>query len=335
MIRCCRVRSVPTCIPIHRLLTTTVNTAINRPRIVSRRAWEAYRKEHPGPKTATSSKKKADEAPWPRNFQIAGFVLGSLGIPYSIAWYLSTDKEMRDMLGLPESVLEALRQHFGSPEENTSYFDVKAGEEPHYQFEDEPVYNERLQQRNIEALQDLPSPVRISLIHPQDRSIVTSQEQVIQGSAPARPESLLQMVMGESSSPDQRQTKNVAVAVDFADLEEESTFGEQKPQQQQQEEGTLSMGESSSSFVIPSISTIYSTWYYQRPQDQQQQQQQSEQRMSQDQVHESKLKWQIETLEKDLKDPNCTRDMDDMQQELKELRAELRKLTWKRRLRLA
>lgn len=49
---------------------------------------------------------------------------------------------------------------------------------------------------------------------------------------------------------------------------------------------------------------------------------------SDDEIRISALRYAIETLDRDLKDPNCVRDIDDMTKELREAKAELRRLTW-------
>jgi len=45
-----------------------------------------------------------------------------------------------------------------------------------------------------------------------------------------------------------------------------------------------------------------------------------------------RLEYTTSELEKNLRDPMCTRDIDDMQQELRQSKRELSKLKWKRRL---
>ena len=56
--------------------------------------------------------------------------------------------------------------------------------------------------------------------------------------------------------------------------------------------------------------------------------------MSRDELRMSQLEYEIELLQKQLKDHTTMRDLDDIQQELKQAKSELGKLKWKRRLRV-
>ena len=78
---------------------------------------------------------------------------------------------------------------------------------------------------------------------------------------------------------------------------------------------------------------VYSTWYYQQPANSQEQK--NVQQASQQDIENTRLEYTIQKLEQDLIDINSTRDIDDMQQELAQCKAELRNLRWKRRLGMA
>ena len=56
--------------------------------------------------------------------------------------------------------------------------------------------------------------------------------------------------------------------------------------------------------------------------------------MSRDELRMSQLEYEIELLQKQLKDHSTMRDLDDIQQELKQSKSELSKLKWKKRLRV-
>jgi hypothetical protein len=73
------------------------------------------------------------------------------------------------------------------------------------------------------------------------------------------------------------------------------------------------------------MTQVFSTWhYFQTPPPSR------IQGPSDFEVQVSRVEYQIAQLERDLKDPNCHRDIDDMQQELKSAKDELSRLKWKR-----
>lgn len=286
-------------------------------RIVSRRAWEAYKREHPTkPKENAYSKKKEKPASWPRNVQIAGYVAAALGIPYSITWFVASNKGVREhFVEYVPDLEDRLRQHFGSPEsDEVSYVDSKEGQVPHQVLADEWPYQVRAQQVEIEKLDESPAPVRITLIQ-DGHPIVTSSSKEVPGSIKARPDVLVELA-GEQVT----DKENLNVAVDFEDLSN-----------QKEEETMLCTDETPVSFSKPaSPQVLHSFWYYQPPPPQE-----SSARMSPEEVEISRLEYEIKQLEADLKDINCTRDVDVMERELKEAKSALRKIVWKRRLRVA
>jgi hypothetical protein len=74
----------------------------------------------------------------------------------------------------------------------------------------------------------------------------------------------------------------------------------------------------------------FSNWYYHHHYPAQQSSQPSS--MTDVEVEESRLEYTITELEQQLKDPNGTRDIDDMASELRQAKRDLSKLKWKRRL---
>jgi hypothetical protein len=71
------------------------------------------------------------------------------------------------------------------------------------------------------------------------------------------------------------------------------------------------------------------SWYYHRNY---QQQQQEVPRTSNTDMEYSRLEYTIAELEKSLKYPNCTRDIDAMTEELRQTKQDLSGLRWKRQL---
>jgi len=357
---------------LHRCQRQSFTTAIHHPRIVSRRAWQSYVKQNPSlkSKNSSTSNKKKEEAPWPRNFQIAGYCAAAVGIPYSLAWFYSSNQELRDMLPirLPDIVLNALRHHFGEIEdEYHSYPETLVQQYHHeeedqqqqpaavvYKFEDEPTLIERTIQHEIDSfvLDDTHEiPIKISCISPHDNSIVHTEQYAVHGSLKANADSLLNIMTNKKGN-----EKDFIIAVDFPPQNQDVEENERLKQQQQVDDTstnftigdngmndmtmTTTNGKSSfSSFQMPDLCTIYSLWYSpsqgQAPQASSSTTAPSTHRMTADQMEESKLNYEIEQLQRNLKDPSCTRDMDEMQQELQNNKSKLRKLIWKRRLRLS
>ena len=75
-------------------------------------------------------------------------------------------------------------------------------------------------------------------------------------------------------------------------------------------------------------------WYYHRTASQQQNQDQNNGRASDVEIERMRLEYTIEELGRLLKDPTCTRDIDEMRNELKQAKRDLSRLTWKRRFRI-
>lgn len=276
--------------------------ATSTPPIVSRRAWQAYRKKNPSTAPPKEAIPKEPEKPWPRNMVLGGYAAGAIFIPYTIAWFLSMHVELRRVIG-SEGLNEMLRSHFGD-DEHTSFQDLKNGVVPKKKLEDEEFSEVRQQQVTIEELNEEEVPVEIHVF--QDGGTVTTTAR-FPGTKLATPEVLLS-----------NGTEGV-VAVDFEDLpiDVETSISDDL--------------ETGSGFTTESLTQqTYSSWYYQptnAPQEQKKVQQVSHQ-----DIEISRLEYTIKQLEHDIVDTNSTRDIDDMKQELANSRTELRNLRWKRRL---
>mmetsp|Transcript_2091 Transcript_2091/g.3312 ORF Transcript_2091/g.3312 Transcript_2091/m.3312 type:complete len:305 (+) Transcript_2091:186-1100(+) len=287
-----------------RCFSATVESATSTapPSIVSRRAWQSYRKKNPSTAAPKEAKPKEEEKPWPRNMVLAAYAAASVFIPYSIAWFLSMHVEVRQAIGSP-ALDEMLRSHFGE-DEHTSYQDLKNGVLPRKKLGDEDFFEARKQQKSIESLSGEEVPVEIHVY--QDGGMVTTTA-MLPGTKLATPDNLLS-------------DGNVGVvAVDFEDLPSDV-------------ETTLFDGlESESGFTTESLTQqTYSSWYYQPPSDPQERR--KVQQASKQDIEVTRLEYTIQLLEREIVDVNSTRDIDDMKQELTNCRSELRNLRWKRRL---
>jgi hypothetical protein len=276
------------------------------PTIVSRRAWEAHRKRHPGPAVSKKAKPKEEEKPWPRNMVLSAYAAAGVFIPYSFGWFLSMHADARRAVtSVVPGLEEVLRSHFGHAE-YTSYQDIKDGVEPKMKLDDEDTFAVRRQQVFIEELNQDETPVQIHVF--KDGGMVTTSAS-LKGTTLATSSDLLQEGNGGT------------VAVDFDDLpsNETSLFDD------------LATGLSLSADSL--ANHVYSTWYYQQPANSQERK--NVQQASQQDIENTRLEYTIQKLEQDLTDINSTRDIDDMQQELAQCKAELRNLRWKRRLGMA
>lgn len=309
----------------HRTLSETTTTtaaaaggAAAIPRVISRRAWQRHLQKRPPPKSsAGGASKKAEEKPWPVNLQRAGYTACAIFIPYSMAWFLASNGSARALVH-SEQLDDALRHHFGQPEDgSTSYYDIRQGQEAHYQLDGELPYNERLQEALIEEMKGSPVKVRVRVDDQED-----FVETVLPGATMARSKQVLQELGREEGS---------VVAIDFGNVivDNDGTLQEEL---MQDDEGDSSF--SRNEYPVTRQTNIYSLWHY-MGRFAAAQQQQDRKRMSSSDVQVARLEHTIQTLQHDLKDVNCTRDRDDMQRELQENKTALRKLKWRKRLGLA
>jgi hypothetical protein len=291
-----------------------LSTSAPSPRIVSRRAWEAHLRKHPPQSKA--ARKPDEEKPWPRSFQIAGYAMAAVFVPYSIAWFAASNGPVRDLLSsVIPNLDEYLRHHFGHEEHDPhrllSYYERQQGEEPKYQLDGEPTFRERLQYEQAEALKRSQVKVRVRVDGDTDSLVETA----LPGSIPARSEAILKAIGKEGTS----------VALDFGNVISDS------PEEEEDELTPDPPTSTQDEFPLEHQTYMYSMWHYLSPM-QQLQQQEASPRMSSRDIDLSRLEHEIQQLQDDLNDVNCIRDIDDMTRELKEKKSALRNLRWKRRL---
>lgn len=287
---------------VRRHLTETKTTT---PRIISRRAWQQHLSKNPPHKQASTSP-KAEEKPWPKSLQIAGYTMAFLFIPYSMAWFVASNGSARALLHSP-TLDDLLRHHFGEEEFNElSYYDVTQGQEAKYQLDGEPTYRERLQEEEIEALKDSSVKVRVRVDNDNDSFVETA----LPGATRARSHDVLGELKREGT----------IVAVDFGNVIDD---------EMSESELTQDVVISDQSAPVTHETNIYSLWHHQSSQ---QAQDTTTTRMTSHDVEVSRLEHEIQVLQSDLNDVNCTRDRDDMVRELKEKKSALRSMKWKKRL---
>jgi hypothetical protein len=291
--------------------------ALRPRRVVSRRAWQAH--ERTMPKKPKFKATKAEEKPWPRNMQLAGYAAVAVFVPYSALWFISSDTSLREYFKdiIP---FDKIRGHFGESEwDAQSYEDKISGEplDPRYlRLPEEMSFAERQRQAKIEELNSAEVTVNVYLL---DSS--SSQTTIrAPGSVPANPEKLLELV-GSQVEHDKG-----SVAIDFEeDLDKNAA---NTSDQLYADEMTHDFALEDPTKDLLRQTHTFSTWYYQRPA----QEEQPAGKVTDRDMEISRLDYTIDKLQKDLKDPACTRDRDDMTEELKQAKSSLSKLRWKRRL---
>ena len=364
--------------------TTSTTKAINKkPLVISRRAWIAFKESRGIIKKPTGSSKSnsSEENPWPRNFQIAGYVAGTVIVPYMILWTITSNPTLREWFG-PYLPLDKLRTHYGEPEwgaqsyseeleqmktkENQTGNDDSASPNvQYYQFPQEAPFRERQQQEIIKTMEE--SDVQIAL------SLSSSSEEATTKTIAANTifnaKNFLNLIPSASDSAAMNQ--NQMVAVDFIDDEKNDINGNKDnnntrtdggfdtdksisddgalmtdaQSMSKDNVGTTRTNQASSIFdysadrVLAKETQTMSKWSYLPPQPSQAAQKEtaanSSRRSTDVEMSIARLEYEISDLSKNLRDPLCTRDIDDMQNELRQSKRELSKLKWKRRLGLA
>ena len=166
------------------------------------------------------------------------------------------------------------------------------------------------------------------------------ETKIIPGKTTANQSTLLQIVkntgVSSSSSSDSGSGSKVTVAVDFEDDANNNDTSGYSLESNDSSFDTSGSSSSSSSLdptspasILLKGTQVFSSWFYVPTQQQQQSQQQQNKDIDMD---ISRLEYTVNELEKNLKDPTCTRDMDEMSSELRQAKRELSSLRWKRRL---
>ena len=359
--------------------TTGIAGSVVRPAVVSRRAWQKFLAQRKptsssGGKTGASSSKKskADDKPWPRSMQIAGYVGAGVAVPYFSLWLITSNPTLRSWFG-PFLPMDKLRSHFGHLESDAYSFvdlmekerrekkknssgaddggnDDDSGEIDvrYYQFPEEMPFRQRLQEQIIDTINN--TNIKATIVvedvetnhqagHP---AVILAEEKVqVPGSAAANPSTLKSLLKTPSISTNNG-TINVAVYFD----DEDSTGSNSNEEARRQDDGDKSFSlqnlqefsrDGPARELLRETHT-FSKWYS-IPVNQQQTGQDSssssssrEKRRHDREMEISRLQHTIAELERNLKDPNCTRDIDDMVDELNQSKRELSTTKWKQRL---
>ncbi|KAG7348495.1 hypothetical protein IV203_017200 [Nitzschia inconspicua] len=351
--------------------TTTTSLASSR-LVVSRRAWDSFKDKIPH-KPPPVVKPKADEKPWPQSVRIAGYVAGGLLVPYISIWCITSNPTLRRWFG-PYLPMDKFRSHFGQLEWNVqSYVDemqldlasmVGSGdaipvEKPqpnvqYYQFPEELPFRDRQQQEIIDAVNESSIKVQITLF--SSSSSQDTKTQTIPAKTLATAANVIAAIQGSDSTSLNTNEAPITVAVHFEDDDDmDDTKNESNDVFLSDDDAAGTAITATDAFETANNNDnnnyynkknnskeaesllketqTFSKWFYISPQ-----QQAADSNMSSSSDRDmaiSRLEFTIAELRKSLKDPTCTRDMDEMAAELRQAKRELSGLKWKRRLGLA
>lgn len=320
-----------------------------QPLVISRRAWLKFKESHGITKKrpdASKRPKSDDEKPWPRNVQIAGYVAGAVAVPYIILWTITSNPTLREWFG-PYIPLDKLRTHYGKLEWDAQSYseemedaenNEKNGNDEskvpigYYQFPEEAPFKERQQQEIVEAMSQSDINVTLSLSS-SSSSPSPSAEYVtkkISAKTVANENDLLKYLPSALVSTD----KNTSIAIDFLDRNDEDNAGEKIDATSNTD--LLSNDSPSRSQQLTKDSQTTSKWAYVPQSAEGGSKKTANNTSSVSQVTETdiemgRLQYEISELEKNLRDPMCTRSIDDMTTELRQAKRELSRLTWKKR----
>jgi hypothetical protein len=235
--------------------------------------------------------------------------------------------------------MDRFRTHFGTLEwgvqsyvdemqiDSKSASEMDTGKEEvnvqYYRFPEESSYRDQKQQEVIDAMEQSNIKTILYVSKSDGRQIVEIKKVPAKTIATAK--SLLQLV-GESMD---SKTASVAVAFQEDDQEEMKQGGIVMNDFQQEGEFTTSDLETTSESPLLKETQTFSSWFSVPTQQPSQEKSSSTQNMDMDLA---RLEYTISQLQQNLKDPNCTRDMDEMASELRQAKRELSALKWKRRL---
>ncbi|CAB9521089.1 expressed unknown protein [Seminavis robusta] len=313
------------------------------PAFVSRRQWN---KLYQAPPRQAPKKDNLDDKPWPRSVQMLGYAVGTTVVPYCIAWFVASNVTLREWLDpIFPDLLPTLRPWFGHEEvDAVSYVDRRQeGDQlvvPRA-LDNEDSTKVRKEQAAVTLLnQETAIPTRIRVF--TNSGFNLGEILQLPGATRMTKEELLNIMMKDRSmSLDVGDVSHITV--EFTDLKDDD---ETTTTTDEDIMVTVHVPESSTNTLRQDIArmlkttSIFSAWHL-FPQAVQQYQQQDQQptnattqtSSSQDEMRMAQLEYEIEQLDKLLKDHTTMRSFDDIQQEMNAAKSELRKLKWKNRLR--
>lgn len=335
--------------------------------VISRRAWLDFKESRGITRKrpdATKRKKSDDEKPWPRNAQIAAYAASATAVPYIVLWTITLSPTLREWFG-PIIPLEKLRTYYGKLEWDAQSYseemenkDTQRNPEEslngYYQFPGEDSFNVRRQQEIIKNMNESDITVTVTL-----SSQSSPAEEIVTETVPANMIANEKNLLELFASGPVSTNSNKCVGIDFLDRNNpednatESSTGS-KDKETVSDGSLMTDAESMANktrYIGPSepLSMIQqlakktqsmSIWTH-VPQQQDSGDGSNQgaggsgnvgaQKLTDVEMRMGQLEYEIAELKKSLRDPMCTRSIDDITTELHGAKRDLAKLRWKRR----
>lgn len=324
--------------------------------IISRRAVNQYLKKNKDhPLNSFKKKPKPDETPWPRSLQMVGYGAMILAVPFCIGAAIVEIPSFRRFLqggdedeiavhtkpSLGSLCVNAIRDFWGveefMPDEEQKWLLQQAEKTSNRSFENEDPIHIREMQKEVGKISHSSQRIKV-MTYP-----VTPGEAFAYGSQSSSESSSTETVISDGkmtmedgmnensrhhimsklgSAIDSNDGKTPIVAIEFLDEDEkEQVFI------QPDEFGSVHTLKAEDFCDDLRVKTsTWSSWQYfpnassasSSPSD-------SKTRLSNDEIRKSELEWKLQQVKQQLTDPNCLRDIDEMQDELKSIEKELRR----------
>mmetsp|Transcript_11852 Transcript_11852/g.17302 ORF Transcript_11852/g.17302 Transcript_11852/m.17302 type:complete len:349 (+) Transcript_11852:265-1311(+) len=331
------------------------------PLIVSRRALQRLTPKYPQHfKDQTKRANPTVESSWPKSMQIAAYAAIAIAIPYSFCATVAESPRFRDRLeggvdgddtnpdSIGKKIVRFVRWNWGEEDRipYSEYIELKEDEWDEVSLETDVNTVERAMEEKIQ--QAVHAGVKV-IVEDLDSEDGRQRIAVIPGTVAASDvhEIWKSAGLGGSASEEDEPER---VYLSFEDDEGKDdvrndnndgmVVGESKDDAILFE--SRSMKHSSAEEEIEKSTTIWSAWHYfpntgaasSASSSSSSSSSSTPKRQTVDvyQMSIEKLKYQISMLQKDVKDPSCTRDRDDMQEQIAQLKRDLGALKRERRM---
>ena len=341
--------------------------------ILSRR----YIENHVLKYAKNTKKEKKEEAPWPRGFQIAGYGLAFLSIPFSLCAAIveipsfrslvqggdedqiiisNTRQNENDALKMTPGaqLVNALREFWGEEEfisEDERAFLLSQNLPIQKSFENDIPAHIRYGQEEVGKLNRSQQRVSVTLYDYNEECDTLSSSSGSEPTATTLNDVVLdgQIYVGDGKHSNMRKMiikqldssgKDInfsdtneapVIAIDFLDESDEENQEikynyDNEPLENEIDSNSNSTESKNVSDELRINSQIWSTWQYFPKVSTKDANNINDIGFSKDDIRKSELEWNINALKKQLNDPTCLRDIDEMLTELKASERELRRL---------
>lgn len=325
--------------------------------IISRRVVNQFLKDNKQHSlNAFRKKPKPDETPWPKSLQMAGYAAMFLSVPFCTCAAIVEIPSFRRFLqgGDEDEIGVHTKPSFGSlcviavrdfwgaeefmPDEEHKWLLQQPEKSSKKSFDNEEPTHIRETQQEVGKLSHSSQRINV-LTYPrtssesynfgvQSSSESLSTEAVISDGkmtiGDGMDEDLRQNFMSKISSPiDINEGKTPIVAIEFLDEDKkEEDFI------QPDEFGTANtLKEDDFCHDLRVSTSTWSSWqYFPNTSSTSSSTSDNTTRLSNDEIRKSELEWKLQQVKQQLTDPNCLRDIDEMQNELKSIERELRRM---------